>query len=167
MLDLGTGSGAVALALASERPGWRIEAIDLSPAALEVARRNANNAGLANVHWLQSDWFARLPARQGFDLIVSNPPYVAAEDPHLTRGDLRFEPRSALAAGVDGLDAIRRIVPRARAFLEPGGWLLLEHGYEQGPRVRSLLTDAAYEQITTRRDLANQERATGARLPKA
>lgn len=167
LLDLGTGTGAIALALASERPHWRIDAVDRSDAALAVARRNAERLGLEGIRWHQSDWFATMPSERHFDLIVANPPYVAAEDPHLQRGDLRFEPRVALASGADGLDDIRRIVARAPGFLDPGGWLLLEHGYDQGAAVRALLSAAGLEQIETRPDLAGLERATGGRRPQS
>jgi len=162
--DLGTGSGAIALAIASERPRARIVATDASPAALAVARANAERLGLANVSFAGGDWCAALGA-QRFDVIVSNPPYIAAADPHLGQGDLRFEPVSALASGNDGLDAIRSIAAQARAHLEAGGWLLVEHGFEQGEVVRALFSTNAYTEIATARDLEQRERVTLARTP--
>ena len=159
--DLGTGSGAIALALASERPCWQVDAVDLSPRALDVARGNADALGLANVRCLAGDWCEGLEAR--YALLVSNPPYVASGDPHLEQGDLRFEPRRALVAGGDGLEDIRRIVGGAPAHLVPGGWLLLEHGYEQRDAVAGLLEDAGFAAVDSRRDLSGHWRATGGR----
>lgn len=164
VLDLGTGSGAVALALASERPAWQITAVDQSEAALRIARLNAAALGLNRLHWLQSDWFAALPADLQFDLIVSNPPYVAEQDPHLSRGDLRFEPLQALVSGPDGLKDIRRIVANAHAHLRPGGWLWLEHGNDQGVQVAELLQRNDFRDIALRHDLAGLERHSGGRL---
>lgn len=158
--DLGTGSGAIALAIASERPLAGVIATDASFAALEVARANAEALGLSSrVGFAHGDWFAPLQA-QRFDAIVSNPPYLAAEDPHLDDGDLRFEPRVALVSGSDGLDAIREIVRNAPAHLLPGGWLLLEHGWEQGAAVRALLEAAGFAQVATHRDIEARERVT-------
>lgn len=165
VLDLGTGSGAIALALAGERPGWRITALDRSIAALRIATANADERRFANVHWLCSDWFAALERRPLFDLIVSNPPYIAEGDPHLARGDVRFEPRSALVSGGDGLDDIRRIVAAAPVHLAPGGWLWLEHGYDQGDAVSGLLAAGGFSDVATHRDLAGRERHSGGRLP--
>jgi release factor glutamine methyltransferase len=163
VLDLGTGSGAVALAIAHERPRWRVTGIDVSTAALEVARRNAQRLGVVGVEWLQSDWYAALGERR-FDLIVANPPYVASGDDYLTQGDLRFEPQVALASGADGLDAIRHIVADAHARLRDHGWLALEHGYDQAERVRTLLGDERFDRIASRRDLAGIERVTTGRV---
>ncbi len=160
VLDLGTGSGALALAVARHRPQARITAVDASAAALAVARGNGERLGLV-VEWLASDWFAALAGRR-FDLIVSNPPYVAEGDAHL--GALRHEPQAALTAGGDGLDAIRRIVGDAPARLEAGGWLLLEHGFEQAEAVAGLLARAGFQDIATRRDLGGRPRSTGGRL---
>ena len=162
--DLGTGSGAIALALARERPRVRMVATDASAAALEVARRNATRLDLGNVTFASGDWCAALGADR-FEVIVSNPPYVAADDAHLGEGDLRFEPVAALASGRDGLDAIRRIVADARAHLVAGGWLVLEHGWDQAARVRSLLEDGGYSEVESFRDGAGHERATAAVWP--
>ena len=163
VLELGTGSGCIALAIASERSQSKIVATDQSLDALTVARRNAFAHHLGNIAFVQSDWFSGL-RRERFDLIVSNPPYVAAGDPHLGQGDLRFEPRSALEAGEDGLEAIRAIVTGARSFLAAGGWLLFEHGHDQAVPARALLRDAGYRNIFSARDLAGIERVSGGRL---
>ena len=157
--DLGSGSGAIALALASERPLAQVVATDASAAALEVARRNAAAHGLANVEFRHGDWLQPL-AGERYLLIASNPPYLAAQDPHLARGDLRFEPLSALVSGSDGLPALRQIVGGAPAALEPGGWLLVEHGHEQGEAVRGLFEAAAFTEIRTLQDLEQRDRVT-------
>ena len=162
--DLGTGSGAIALALAAERPDATVAATDASAAALAVAGANARAAGLANVSFHAGDWFAALPARC-FDLVASNPPYIADGDPHLREGDLRFEPPVALSSGEDGLDAIRSIVTAAPAHLSPGGWLLLEHGWTQGAAVRALLQAAGFIEVSTHRDLEARDRVTLGRMP--
>ena len=159
--DLGTGSGAIALALARARPHARVLATDASEAALAVARANAHALGIRNVAFARGDWCAPLAAR-GFELIVSNPPYIAVADPHLARGDLRFEPESALASGVDGLDAIRVIVRDARTRLKAQGWLLFEHGHDQGHAARELLDAAGYRDIFSATDLEGRERVSGA-----
>ncbi len=160
VLDLGTGSGAIALALASERPGWQVCAVERSVEALVVARANAQVNNLERVRFVQSDWFESL-GEESFDLIVSNPPYVAEGDEHLVRGDLRFEPLSALVAAERGLSDLRTLVEQAPAYLRPGGTLLLEHGYDQGSAVRELLTRAGFVQVSTRRDLGGHERVSG------
>jgi release factor glutamine methyltransferase len=160
--DLGTGSGAVALAIACERPRCRVIATDISADALEVARDNARAHGIANVEFRQGHWLGPLGGER-YDLIVSNPPYVRAADPHLTAGDLRFEPRTALAAGPDGLNAIRAIAAAARRHLREGGFLLLEHGHDQGPSVGTHLCWYGYGDVATHRDLAGHERVTEAR----
>jgi release factor glutamine methyltransferase len=164
--DLGTGSGAIALALAHERPLARILAIDRSPAALVVAQANARRLELGHVEFLHSDWLAAAGGRR-FDLIVSNPPYIAANDAHLRQGDLRFEPEAALASGADGLDAIRAIAGAAPEHLRPGGWLLFEHGQDQGRAGREVLAQNGFVEIFTERDLELRERVSGGRAPAA
>jgi release factor glutamine methyltransferase len=164
--DLGTGSGAIALAIAHERPHARIVATDASAAALAVARRNAQANPIGHVVFAEGDWFAPL-ADGRFELIVSNPPYIGQGDPHLGKGDLRFEPASALASGPDGLDAIRYIVEGARAHLMPGGWLLFEHGWDQGAAARALLAAAGYAEVFTTRDLQLHDRVSGGRKAPA
>lgn len=161
--DLGTGCGAIALALAKERPRCRIVATDISPAALDVARSNAARFGLTHVEFRAGSWFEPL-AGMKLDMVVSNPPYVRANDPHLKQGDVRFEPEQALAAGPEGLDAIRRIIKDARAHLKVGGWLLLEHGYDQ-TAVAALLQQYGYEAIHCYSDLSGQDRISEGRLP--
>ena len=163
ILDLGTGSGAIALAIAHERPGCKVMAIDQSAQALQVARHNAEQHHISNVQFIQSHWFTAL-GEQGFQLIVANPPYVCENDPHLSQGDVRFEPLAALAGGTDGLDDLRIIVDQARQFLEPGGWLILEHGYDQAEAVQKLLIKHGYQQVQSLRDLAGQPRNTLAQL---
>ena len=164
LLDLGTGTGAIALALASERPGWAVLGVDLRAEAVALATRNAERLGITNAEFRQSDWFSALgqegQAGERFDLIVSNPPYLADDDPHLARGDVRFEPVSALVAGEDGLADLHHLVRTARAHLVPGGWLLLEHGAEQGAAVREALVAAGYRGVASRRDLAGHERVS-------
>lgn len=159
VLDLGTGSGAVAVALALQRPAAEITAVDQSAAALAVAEDNAARLGTRNLHFLHGDWYAPLGEAR-FELIVSNPPYIAAADPHLTQGDLRFEPAVALASGADGLDDIRRIVAGAAAHLAPAGWLLFEHGYDQAAACRQLLVQAGFQQVASAADLAGIERVS-------
>ncbi|MEW5942253.1 MAG: peptide chain release factor N(5)-glutamine methyltransferase [Pseudomonadota bacterium] len=159
VLDLGTGSGAVAIAIARHRPEAHVTAVDRSPEALDVARKNAEKLEAKNVRLLQSDWFDALAGKK-FGGIVSNPPYIAENDPHLHRGDLRFEPAAALASGADGLDAIRQIVAGAPKHLEPGGWLLFEHGYDQAERCRELMAQGGFQEIATAEDLAGIPRVT-------
>ncbi|MCB1722194.1 MAG: peptide chain release factor N(5)-glutamine methyltransferase [Chromatiaceae bacterium] len=165
VLDLGTGSGAIALALASERPGWQITASDISPAAVAIARSNAERLRLQRVDFAVGDWFEALHDDAVFDLIVSNPPYVAHGDPHLSRGDVRFEPPQALVSGDDGLDAIRHIVACASGHLMPGGWLWFEHGHTQHNSVAALLRAYGFIDVATRADLAGNPRDTGGRRP--
>jgi len=163
VLDLGTGSGAVAIAVALHRPEAVVLAVDQSAAALEIARENARRLGAGNLRFAQSDWYGAL-AEEKFDLIVSNPPYIAATDPHLAQGDLRFEPAAALAAGNDGLDDIRVIVRDAPAHLDPSGWLLFEHGYDQAEACRQLLVQAGFSQVSSSNDLAGIPRVTYGQL---
>jgi len=164
VLDLGTGSGAIALAIASERPRADVLAIDVSASAIAVARRNAERMKLANVRWLQSDWYDALPDdTQGFDLIASNPPYVADADPHLGEGDVRFEPAAALRAGPDGLNALRAVIAGARARLVPGGTLAVEHGYDQAEAVQALMRTARLVGGTSLRDLSGIPRVAAGR----
>ena len=162
--DLGTGSGAIALAIAKERPRARVLATDAREAALEVARGNARRNRIGNVEFRHGDWLAPLHGER-FDLVASNPPYIALGDPHLDEGDLRFEPPSALSSGSDGLDAIRAIARAAPAHLRAGGWLLLEHGWEQGGAVRALLHEAGFAEVATERDLEGRDRVTLGRKP--
>lgn len=157
--DLGTGSGAIALAVASERPQCSIVATDASEAALEIARHNAAQLGLTNIEFQQSDWYQTLGDSR-FNLILSNPPYIRSDDPHLTQGDVRFDPRSALVAGVDGLDALRCIIGEASRHLRPGGWLLVEHGYDQGVAVAGIFAAAGFTEIATKNDLEGQPRVS-------
>jgi len=161
--DLGTGSGAVAVALAHERPRARVIATDLSEPALAIARVNAGRAGLSNVSFELGDWCAALGSRR-VDLIVANPPYIAEADPHLTQGDLRFEPRAALASGVRGLDAIASIIAAAPDHLRAGGWLLFEHGHDQGDVARLLLQQSGFMEIFTEPDLERRDRVSGGRI---
>ncbi|KXS31711.1 MAG: Release factor glutamine methyltransferase [Candidatus Gallionella acididurans] len=160
VLDLGTGSGAIALSIAHAHPDAEVVAVDASTAALEIAQFNTQQLGLGNVRLLHSDWFSALQGER-FDMIVSNPPYIAAADAHLTQGDVRFEPCSALASGVDGLDDIRRICAQAKAHLNANGWMLFEHGYDQAVRVRALLQQSGFAGIFSARDLSGIERVSG------
>ena len=195
LLELGTGSGIIAITLALEAPDTEVHAVERSPEALAMAQQNAKALGADRIHWHAGSWWQALAnatdsheatentataaqttspitARQGhptepparrFDLIVSNPPYIAAGDHHLQQGDLRFEPPQALAAGPDGLDDLRILIGGAPAHLTPGGWLLLEHGYDQEAPVQALLRDAGFADVFTRRDLAGQPRVSGGR----
>lgn len=166
VLDLGTGSGAIALAIAHHRPAAQILACDASEAALAVARENAQRLGLPNAAFVQGNWYEMLDG-QRFDLVVSNPPYVAEGDPHLGLGDLRFEPAAALSSGADGLRDIRQVVNEAPRHLEDGCWLFLEHGCDQGEAVRTLLQQAGFAGVFTARDLAGLERTSGGQLARA
>ncbi|EWC42980.1 peptide chain release factor N(5)-glutamine methyltransferase [Stutzerimonas stutzeri] len=164
VLDLGTGTGAIALALAAERPAWQVCGVDRIGAAVALAERNRLRLGLNNATFAVSDWFSALDGER-FQLIVSNPPYIPASDPHLLQGDVRFEPQSALVAGQDGLDDIRAIIAQTPGHLQPGGWLLLEHGYDQAEAVRALLAARGFEATESRRDLGGHERISLGRLP--
>jgi release factor glutamine methyltransferase len=167
VLDLGTGSGAIALAIARERPHARVLAVDVSASALALAQRNAGALGLANVRFRPSDWYGAVGDDDGpFDTIVANPPYVAAGDPHLAADDVRFEPIEALVAGADGLAALSVIVAGAPQRLRPGGWLLVEHGYDQAERVADLFARAGLEAFVSLRDLAGIPRVAGGRAPR-
>ncbi|WP_372955920.1 peptide chain release factor N(5)-glutamine methyltransferase [Marinobacter sp.] len=158
VIDLGTGTGAIALALLSERPYWQVLATDLVPDAVALARRNAERCGLP-LTVIRSHWFDQVTQQQ-FDLIISNPPYIEAGDHHLSEGDVRHEPGTALVSGPDGLDAIRHLVNESQRWLTPGGWLVLEHGYNQGEAVRSLFRSAGYSAIETRKDYGGNDRLT-------
>lgn len=162
VLDLGTGTGAIALALAAERSCWQITGVDRMAGAVTLAEANRTQLGLKNVTFLSSDWFNAV-GQQRFDLIVSNPPYIAADDPHLQQGDVRFEPVSALVSGADGLDDIRSIISTAPAHLEVNGWLLLEHGWQQADAVCQLLAQHGYTDVQSWRDLGGQQRVSGGR----
>jgi len=164
VLDLGTGTGAIALALAHERPRWTVLGVDRIPEAVELARRNAERLRLDNVRFAESHWFSALEG-QRFALIVSNPPYIAGSNHHLDEGDVRFEPRSALVAGADGLDDIRELIAAAPAHLQPGGWLWLEHGFEQAGAVRELLVRQGFAEVESRCDLGSHQRISGGRWP--
>ena len=165
LLELGTGSGIIAITLALEAPDTGVHAVERSPEALAMAQQNAKALGAHRIHWHAGSWWQALACPRRFDLIVSNPPYIAAHDHHLQQGDLRFEPPQALAAGPDGLDDLRIIIGGAPAHLTSGGWLLLEHGYDQEAPVQALLRDAGFAEVFTRRDLAGQPRVSGGWWP--
>lgn len=160
VLDLGTGTGAVALALASERPDCQIIAVDRIADAVSLAQRNVKRLGLTNVTVVQSHWFSALNAASRFAVIVSNPPYIDGKDPHLTQGDVRFEPHSALVAADNGFADLRAIIRAAELYLEPGGWLLLEHGWQQAQQLREIFTDAGFQQVRSFKDYGGNERVT-------
>ena len=162
VLDIGTGTGCIAITLALERPSAHVTAIDVSPDALALARENAQRLGATNIEFIQSDWFAALSDTAQFDLIVSNPPYIVPGDAHLTQGDLRFEPAIALADAVDGLESYRKLTQGAGKHLRNGGWLIVEHGYDQGESVPALFRDAGFAQVEMLRDLAGLARVTTA-----
>lgn len=162
VLDLGTGSGAIALAIARERPHAHVFASDVSGDALAVAQHNARTLNIDNVHFFQGEWYAPFDNAQ-FDVIVSNPPYIAAGDPHLNTGDLRFEPALALSCGNDGLEALRHIAQHSRNHLLPGGWLLMEHGYDQGPPLMALMASLGFREIVDTKDLADIPRVISGR----
>lgn len=163
--DLGTGSGAIALALAHERPDWQVYATELSVEAQSVAAANFRKSGLENLHLLSGSWCAPLPGRD-YVLIASNPPYIDKADPHLQQGDLRFEPRGALVAADQGLADLRRIAVQAKQYLVAGGWLVLEHGWKQGNAVRRLLVGLGYTEVSTHQDHGDNERVTVGRAQK-
>lgn len=163
VLDLGTGTGAIAVSVALERPDWRVLAADISPETLRVAEENARRLGARNARFVVSDWFESVPER--FDAIVSNPPYIASADPHLDEGDVRFEPRAALVSGEDGLDDIRTLVSSASHFLRVNGLLALEHGYDQGEPVHALMRQHGYRKVETLHDMAGHPRVTMGEWP--
>lgn len=156
--DLGTGCGAIALAIASERQKCEVHGTDISPAAIEVARENSHQLGFDHVRFHCGSW--NEPLKGKFHMVVSNPPYIDASDPHLVQGDLRFEPRHALTPGPDGLSDIKRIVQPARTMLLSGGWLMFEHGWEQGPATRQIMQDAGFTKLETLQDLQDHDRVT-------
>lgn len=160
LLDLGTGSGAVAIAIANERPDWQLLATDISETAIDVAQQNAKHLQCQNVHFFQSDWFSSMPP-QTFDAIVSNPPYIASDDPHLQQGDLPFEPQQALVSGIKGLDALTLIIQQSYDWLLPGGLLLVEHGFQQKMDVTSLLRNSGYDRIHCWQDAQGIDRISG------
>ena len=164
ILDLGTGTGAIALAITKHRPQTLVTAVDASQAALDIAIQNAKNLNISNVHFVLSDWFSALVGDK-FHMIVSNPPYIETNDSHLKQGDLRFEPITALASGMDGLDDIRTIITQAQKYLNPRGWLLLEHGYNQASKVADLLKLAGFSEISHYQDLARIDRVTIGQMP--
>jgi release factor glutamine methyltransferase len=159
VLDLGTGTGAIAISIAKHRPLAQVTAVDQSPKALAVAQDNAHQLGVSNVQFVLSDWFTALTG-QTFDVIVSNPPYIAEHDPHLSQGDLRFEPTRALAAGEYGLDCIQQIINQAKQHLKPQGWLMFEHGYDQAEKVAQLLRSAGFDAVASVADLSGILRVT-------
>ena len=168
-IDLGTGTGAIALALAKERPSWQLTAVDSEPAAVKLAELNSHYCQIDNVMVYQSDWFSQVPLLgrlSNYHLIVSNPPYIEIDDPHLTQGDVRFEPASALVSGVDGLHDLREVIDSSVKYLETLGWLLVEHGYRQGSAVRELFRAAGFISIETKTDFNQLERITMGCLPQ-
>lgn len=163
VFDLGTGSGAIAIAVASERSQCQIVATDISLDALEIAQQNAKNLALSQIEFVQSHWFSNLQHKRAY-LIVSNPPYIAEDDLYLDQNELRYEPQEALVSGIDGLDALRQIIQQAPRYLENAGWLLVEHGYNQGIRVAELFEQHGYIQVTTHQDLAGLPRVTAGKI---
>ncbi len=160
LADLGTGSGAIACAIASERPDWQITATDISTAALSIARHNARHHNLSNIQFITSDWFSELPTGY-FDIIVSNPPYIASDDKHLKQGDVRFEPVTALSSGATGMDDIKYLCQYARQYLKPGGLLIFEHGFDQQQAALNCLQGNGYKHIIQKKDLGGQARISG------
>jgi release factor glutamine methyltransferase len=162
--DLGTGSGAIAIAIARERPQCEITATDRSMAALVIARENANLQGSENISFVAGSWGRPLETRR-FNMIISNPPYIRSNDPHLRQGDLLAEPVDALVSGADGLEDIRQIIVDAQSLLEPGGWLLMEHGYDQATEISNFMRQADFFEVFTRQDYGGNDRVTGGRWP--
>lgn len=165
ILDVGTGTGCIALTLALQRPNAQITALDVSPEALELARENAADLGSNNVEFIQSHWFSAIATDAKFDVIVSNPPYIVPGNAHLSQGDLRFEPAIALADELDGLESYRQLARGAMTHLKAGGWLVVEHGYDQGESVPALLTKNGFTEVSSHCDLAGHPRLTAARKP--
>ena len=165
ILDVGTGTGCIALTLALERSNAHITALDVSPDALSLARENAANLHANNVKFMQSHWFSAISPGVKFDLVVSNPPYIVPGDPHLRQGDLRFEPAIALADAIDGLESYRQLARGAMTHLKSGGWLVVEHGYDQGESVPALIKENGFTEVRTHFDLAGHPRVTAARKP--
>lgn len=165
ILDVGTGTGCIAITLAMERPNAQITALDVSPDALELARKNAASLHASNVKFIESNWFSAVATDAKFDFIVSNPPYIVPGDPHLSQGDLRFEPAIALADSIDGLESYRQLARGATTHLKAGGWLVVEHGYDQGESVPALMRAFGFMEVNTYRDLAGHPRVTAARWP--
>ena len=160
-LDLGTGTGAVVLALATERPDMNFTAVDSQMGAVSLANKNCQNLGLSNVAIFQSDWFDSVQLIDNqFDLIISNPPYISANDPHLQQGDVRYEPNTALVSGIDGLDDLQKIIAKSPAYLKSDGWLLLEHGFDQGAAVVRLMSRAGFKKVVTHKDYNQIDRVT-------
>lgn len=166
VLDLGTGSGAIAIAIAKEKPAWHVTATDVSGAALKIAKENAHRHNVHNISFLQGSWFEALAPSLKFDIIISNPPYIAKKDPHLLQGDVRFEPCSSLVAGEDGLDDIRLIIEQAVFYLKDGGCVMLEHGYDQAEKVAKILKKNRYTHVQSMKDFAGNDRVTMAVRPR-
>lgn len=166
ILDLGTGSGAIAVALAKERADWQITACDCSEGALQTAEANATHLGLMNIYFYHSDWFSAIETPETFHAVVSNPPYIAANDPHLSEGDVRFEPQLALIGGLNGLSALEHIIQHSIARLEPDGLLLIEHGFDQKLAVTSMLNDYGYQEVNCWQDLQGNDRVSSGKCIK-
>ena len=163
LLDMGTGTGAIAIAIAKEKPGWEIVASDISAEALKLARQNSEQHQTANITFIQSDWFENISA-DDFDIIVSNPPYIASDDPHLQQGDVRFEPLSALTSGPEGMDDIEQLCSQAADYLNNNGWLIIEHGYNQAQQVADCFAKNGFTMIGQQQDLSGHTRMTAASL---
>jgi len=164
ILELGTGTGAISLALAHEHPDWQIDAADISMEALELAKENAQRLKITNVTFTHSDWFSAFPALHHYDVVISNPPYIRETDTHLRTEDIRFEPRQALSSGKDGLDAIRHLIDQSPAYLRPNGWLLFEHGYDQTKDIHTLLKLHNYQRIQHWKDINGNDRVSGGQI---
>ena len=163
LLDMGTGTGAIAISIATEKPGWAIVASDISEQALELARQNCRQHDTNNVTLIHSDWFQNIDA-ENFDIIISNPPYIASDDPHLSQGDVRFEPHSALSSGVTGMDDIEHICCQAKKYLRQNGWLIVEHGYNQKQLVAECFAKNGFSAIEQKQDLSGHTRMTAGKM---